>query len=90
MHFRPGFRLDVPGTDVTFGLNGYYDYVWYTGWVTSGSSAASHSEAGADMHAEFNREGAVELDVADTFAAATGRGTSASAWRSSRSTTSCG
>ncbi|HEY1334332.1 MAG TPA: hypothetical protein VGF31_08755, partial [Myxococcaceae bacterium] len=31
MHFRPGFRLDVPGTDVTFGLNGYYDYVWYTG-----------------------------------------------------------
>ena len=68
MHFRPGFRLDVPGTDVTFGLNGYYDYVWYTGWVTSGSTAASHSEAGADMHAEFNREGAVEFDVADTFA----------------------
>ena len=68
MHFRPGFRLDVPGTDVTFGLNGYYDYVWYTGLLTSGSSAASRSEAGADMHAEINREGAVELDVADSFA----------------------
>ena len=68
MHFRPGFRLDVPGTDVTFGLNGFYDYVWYTGLITDGSSSASHSEAGADMHVEINREGAVELDVADTFA----------------------
>jgi len=68
MHFRPGFRLDVPGTDVTFGLNGYYDYVWYTGLLTSGSSSASRSEAGADMHAEINREGAVEFDVADRFA----------------------
>ena len=68
MHFRPGFRLDVPGTDVTFGLNGYYDYVWYTGLLTSGSSSASRSEAGADMHAEINREGAVEFDVSDHFA----------------------
>ena len=68
MHFRPGFRLDVPGTDVTFGLNGFYDYVWYTGLLTSGSNAASRSEAGADMHAEINREGAVEVDVADSFA----------------------
>src|SRR5215831_6660510 len=67
MHFRPGFRLDVPGTDVTFGLNGFYDYVWYTGLLTSGSSAASRSEAGADMHAEINREGSVEFDVGDTF-----------------------
>ncbi|HZX42491.1 MAG TPA: outer membrane beta-barrel protein, partial [Myxococcaceae bacterium] len=58
----------VPGTDVTFGLNGFYDYVWYTGLITDGSSSASHSEAGADMHVEINREGAVELDVADTFA----------------------
>ncbi len=66
-HFRPGFRMDVPGTDVTFGLNAFYDYVWYTGWLTSGSSAASRSEAGADMHAEINREGAVELDIGDTF-----------------------
>jgi hypothetical protein len=68
MHFRPGFRLDVPGTDVTFGLNGFYDYVWYTGLLTSGSSTASHSEAGADMHAEVNREGTVGLEVADKFA----------------------
>jgi hypothetical protein len=67
MHFRPGFRLDVPGTDVTFGLNGFYDYVWYTGLLTSGSSAASRNEAGAEMHAEINREGAVEADVGDTF-----------------------
>jgi hypothetical protein len=67
LHTRPGFHLDVPGTDLTFGLNGYYDYVWYTGIITSGSSKASHSEAGADMHLEYNREGAVELDVGDNF-----------------------
>jgi hypothetical protein len=67
LHTRPGFRLDVPGTDITFGLNGFYDYVWYTGIITSGSSNASRSEAGADMHAEFYREGAVEFDVGDIF-----------------------
>ena len=67
MHFRPGFRLDVPGTDVTFGLNAFYDYVWFTGIITAGS-AASLSEAGADIHAEINQQGAVELDVGDTFA----------------------
>ena len=66
MHFRPGFRLDVPGTDVTFGLNGFYDYVWYTGLI-SNTSAPPHSEAGADMHAEVNREGTVGLEVADKF-----------------------
>lgn len=67
MHFRPGFRLDVPGTDLTFGFNGFYDYVWYTGLISK-TSAPSHSEAGADMHAEVNREGAVGLEVADSFA----------------------
>ena len=89
MHFRPGFRLDVPGTDVTFGLNAFYDYVWYTGLI-SDTSAPSHSEAGADMHAEINREGVVEFDVADASPGVTGRATSASASPSSRSTTSCG
>ena len=68
MHFRPGFRLDVPGTDLAFGLDGFYDYVWYTQILTAGSNAASHSEAGANMHAEINRDGAVELNVADSFA----------------------
>src|SRR5262249_23745761 len=67
MHFRPGFRLDVPGTDVTFGLNGFYDYVWYTGLLTSGSNAASRNEAGADMHAAINPEGAVGLGGGDTL-----------------------
>jgi len=67
MHFRPGFRLDVPGTDTTFGLNAFYDYVWYTGLI-SNTSAPSHSQAGADMHAEINREGVIGLEVADAFA----------------------
>jgi len=67
MHFRPGFRFDVSGTDTSFGLNAFYDYVWYTGALTSGSADASRSEAGADMHGEFNREGPVEFDVGDSF-----------------------
>lgn len=67
MHFRPGFRFDVPGTDIAFGLNAFYDYVWYTGALTSGSSSASRSEAGAEMHGEFNREGAVEVQIGDSF-----------------------
>ena len=68
IHFRPGLRLDVPGTDATFRLNAFYDYVWFTGILTSGSSAASLSEAGADLHAELNTQGAVEVDIGDTFA----------------------
>ena len=67
LHIRPGFRYDVQGDDNSFGLNGYYDYIWYTGALTSGSSAASRSEAGADLHGEFNRQGSVEFDVGDTF-----------------------
>ena len=67
MHFRPGFRLDVPGTDVTFGLNAFYDYVWFTGILTAGSQAASLSEAGADLHTEINQQGAVEVDIGDSF-----------------------
>jgi hypothetical protein len=68
MHIRPGFRYDSQGPENSFGLNAYYDYVWYTGILTAGSSAASRSEAGADLHGEFNKEGAVEFDVGDTFA----------------------
>ena len=67
MHFRPGFRLDVPGNDVTFGLNAFYDYVWFTGILTAGSQAASLSEAGADLHTEINQQGAVEVDIGDSF-----------------------
>src|SRR5215470_9950563 len=60
------FRLDVPGTDVTFGMDAFYDYVWYTGLISK-TSAPSHSQAGADMHAEINREGTVAFEVADSF-----------------------
>jgi hypothetical protein len=68
LYIKPGFRFDLQGSDTSFGLNAYYNYIWYTGLLTSGSSGASRSEVGADLHGEFNREGAVEFDVADNFA----------------------
>jgi len=64
---RPGLNLEIDGGNNTFGLNGYIDYVYYTNWITAGASDASRFDAAATLHGEFNRDGAVGFNVADTF-----------------------
>jgi hypothetical protein len=66
-HFRPGLRLEMPGSLVNLNLAGDVDYVYYTGLISPGSSAASHLEAAANFEANFNRAGAVEFDIGDNF-----------------------
>ncbi|HXX32562.1 MAG TPA: outer membrane beta-barrel protein, partial [Myxococcaceae bacterium] len=60
-------NLEIDGGNNTFGLNGYIDYVYYTNWITAGASDASRFDAAATLHGEFNRDGAVGFNVADTF-----------------------
>jgi hypothetical protein len=67
LHFRPGLRLELPGSKVAVDLRGYGDYVHYTGLLTSGSTAISHLQGLADLSLLFNREGAVTVEVADHF-----------------------
>ncbi len=66
-HTRPGLNLEIDGDNNTFGLNGYIDYLWYTGWITPGDSAASVLDAAADLHGSFNKNGAVGFNIIDTF-----------------------
>lgn len=66
-HFRPGFKLDVPGSMFAVSLNAFADYVWYTGLITPGSQFASHLQGQVDLEAAFNQAGAVEFRIGDHF-----------------------
>lgn len=67
-HVRPGFRLEVPGSNLFLQLAANADYVWYTGMITSTSARASHLEGGMNLDLAFNQAGAVEFRVQDQFA----------------------
>ena len=71
IHTRPGFNLEIDGDNNTFGMNGYVDYLLYTGWVTPGDSYLSTLYAGADLHGSFNKNGAVGFNIVDTFSRST-------------------
>lgn len=66
-HFRPGLKLEVPGNAFALNLNGFADYVWYTGLITPGSQFASHLQGAVDLEAAFNQAGAVEVRLGDHF-----------------------
>ncbi len=66
-HIRPGLRLDVPGNTVALGLNGYADYVWYSGLLRPGSQAANFLGGGVDLNVAVNEKGPVGVTVADHF-----------------------
>jgi hypothetical protein len=66
-HFRPGLRLELPSPNLDLNLTGEVDYVLYTGAITPSSTKASHLEALADFTSAINKEGAVEVDIADHF-----------------------
>src|SRR4051812_18577366 len=66
-HFRPGFRLDLPATAVDMSLNANVDYVWYTGLLNAQDTQASRLESGADLAANFNKNGPVGFEVGDRF-----------------------
>jgi hypothetical protein len=67
LHVRPGLRLDLNNPSVWLNLDANVDYLWYTGLITPGSNAASRLQAAADLSANFNRGGAVELALTDHF-----------------------
>ncbi len=70
-HFRGGakFDLDTPSTLVNF--NGAAEYLWYTGLLSSGSTALSADgrgfRANVGLDTKFNRDGAVEFQIGDNL-----------------------
>lgn len=67
MHFRPGFRLDIPSPRLAFNLNGNLDYVLFTGLLTPNSGAASRLQGAADLLARVNPDAPLSLEVSDQF-----------------------
>jgi hypothetical protein len=67
MHFRPGFRLEVPSSQLALNLNANLDYVLYTGLMTADSGTASHLEGAADLVARLNPDAPLSLEVSDQF-----------------------
>ena len=59
------FNLDSGNTMVNF--SGGAGYTWYTGLITSGSNNLSFISANVGLDTAFNRQGAVEFQVGDTF-----------------------
>ncbi len=67
LHTRPGLNLEIDGDNNSFGLNADIDYLWYTGLITPGDSAASTLNAAADLHGSFNKNGVVGFNIIDSF-----------------------
>lgn len=59
------FDLDTPSTLVAFGGNA--SYLWYTGLLAPGATGLSRFQGQANLDASFNRAGAAEVKVSDTF-----------------------
>jgi hypothetical protein len=67
-HFRPGVKMELPTRLMEASLDANLDYLWYTGLLSPGSQVLSRLEARSALMAAFNKEGAVEVQVKDTFA----------------------
>jgi hypothetical protein len=67
MHFRPGFRLDVPSSRLALNLNANLDYVLYTGLMTPSSGDASYLAGAADLLARINPDAPLSVEVSDQF-----------------------
>ncbi|WP_223755567.1 hypothetical protein [Myxococcus sp. RHSTA-1-4] len=67
VHFRPGFKLDIPSPTLAFNLNGNLDYVLYTGLLTPNSGSASRLQGAADLLARLNPDTPLSLEVSDQF-----------------------
>jgi hypothetical protein len=65
VHVRPGLRLDVPSPTLALSVNGYLDYLWYTGLLSAGSGNFSRLQGQGAVDLAFNPGGQVEFRVAD-------------------------
>jgi len=67
LRLRPGLRLDIPSSKVTFNAAAQAEYVLYTGLLEKQSTYGSHLEGEANLAAHFNPEGQVGFVLADQF-----------------------
>lgn len=66
-HFRPGLKLEVPSSIIALTLLGNAEYVLYSGILNTGTRAASHFAADADLDLMINRDGQFSVDIGDHF-----------------------
>lgn len=60
-----GFNLESPATLVKFGANA--EYLIFSGILSPSSTRLSRLQALASLETSFNREGAAQVDIGDTF-----------------------
>ena len=67
LHFRPGFKLDVPSPTFAVTLSADGDYLVYTGLNSSNASQLNRLQAEADLDLGIFRGSVVGLDIGDHF-----------------------
>ncbi len=65
--FRGGTRFDLQTNSTTIGFNGALEYLLYSGLLSPASRALSRFQANVGLETAFNKDGAVEFDLCDTF-----------------------
>ncbi len=65
LHFRPGFRLEMPSPTFAVDLNADLDYALYTLNKSFGPNSPSHLQGDADLDLGVNRSGKIGLDLGD-------------------------
>ncbi len=65
LHFKPGLKLEMPSPKFSVNLDGFLDYLVYTGLVTQGTSTFNRLQADADLDLGINRGGHYGLDLGD-------------------------
>ncbi|MDY7229016.1 hypothetical protein [Hyalangium rubrum] len=67
LRLRPGLKLDVPSSKLTFNASARLEYVLYTGLLEPQSTYGSHLEGAADISAHFNPEAPLSFVLSDQF-----------------------
>lgn len=65
LHVRPGLKFDLANDSTLVAFDGAAEYLWYTGALSPSSTRLSRFQANVGLDARFNRDGAVEFQVAD-------------------------
>jgi hypothetical protein len=65
LHFKPGVKLEMPSPKFSVNLDGFLDYLLYTGLVSPNTSSANRLQGDADLDIGLNRGGHYGLDVGD-------------------------
>ena len=67
VHVRPGLKFDLESPSTLLRFGGAAEYLWYTGLLSGGTTGLSRFQGNASIDASFNRDGAAEVQLGDSF-----------------------